>query len=29
MPNDGVGLTGDHKNYPTTRQFNMGINVQF
>jgi hypothetical protein len=29
IPNDGVGLKGDHKNYPTSRQINMGFNVQF
>ena len=29
MPNDGVGLEGDAKNYPTKRQINLGLNVQF
>lgn len=29
MPNDGVGMSGDDKNYPTTRQLNLGVNVQF
>jgi TonB-linked SusC/RagA family outer membrane protein len=29
MPNDGVGLVGDEKNYPTKRQYNMGLNIQF
>lgn len=29
MPNDGVGLEGDAKNYPTKRQINLGLNIQF
>jgi TonB-linked SusC/RagA family outer membrane protein len=29
MPNDGVGLKGDDKNYPTRTQINMGVNIQF
>ncbi len=29
MPNDGVGLKGDDKNYPTKQQLNFGMNIQF
>jgi hypothetical protein len=29
MPNDGVGLSGDGKNYPTKKQINFGLNIQF
>ncbi len=29
MPNDGVGLAGDDKNYPTKKQLNLGLNIQF
>lgn len=29
MPNDGVGLVGDGKNYPTKKQINFGLNIQF
>ncbi len=29
MPNDGVGLNGDGKNYPTKKQYNIGLNIQF
>jgi len=29
MPNDGVGLAGDGKNYPTKKQLNLGLNIQF
>jgi TonB-linked SusC/RagA family outer membrane protein len=29
MPNDGVGLVGDGKNYPTRKQINFGMNIQF
>ena len=29
MPNDGVGLDDPGKNYPTKKQFNMGLNIGF
>lgn len=29
MPNDGVGMDDPGKNYPTKRQLNMGLNIQF
>jgi hypothetical protein len=29
MPNDGVGLDDPGKNYPTKKQYNFGVNVQF
>lgn len=29
MPNDGVGLQGNGKNYPTKKQYNIGLNIQF
>ncbi len=29
MPNDGIGLVGNGKNYPTKKQINFGLNIQF
>ncbi len=29
MPNDGVGMDSPGKNYPTKKQINFGINIQF
>jgi TonB-linked SusC/RagA family outer membrane protein len=29
MPNDGVGIDDPGKNYPTKKQINFGLNVQF
>lgn len=29
MPNDGVGIDNPGKNYPTKKQFNLGVNVGF
>ncbi|MDA3823831.1 MAG: TonB-dependent receptor [Bacteroidales bacterium] len=29
MPNDGVGLVGNGKTYPTKKQINFGLNIQF
>ena len=29
MPNDGVGMDDPGANYPTTKQINIGLNIQF